>query len=176
MNTGHSTDGKTDSGIVERVVGEQLYDALFEHGNRVAMLLEPDGRVVDANAPALALGAFDRDDDIGEPVWAMPPFAGTASRAVRADDPELGRADRALDRIDTLLEDVQSVAEGYAVEERTRAVACRRTRSGRCSTRASRRPRTAPGSGSRSSRVSSRRTAGRSRRASQRTAAPGSTF
>ena len=85
MNTGHSTDGETDSGIVERVVGEQLYDALFEDGNRVAMLLEPDGRVVDANAPALALGGFDRDDVVGEPVWAAPLFAGTASRPVRAD-------------------------------------------------------------------------------------------
>jgi PAS domain S-box-containing protein len=85
MNTGHSTDGETDGGIVERVVGEQLYDALFEDGNRVAMLLEPDGRVVDANAPALALGGFDRDDVVGEPVWATPLFAGTASRAVRAD-------------------------------------------------------------------------------------------
>ena len=120
MNTDHSTNGETDDGVVEHVVGEQLYDALFEHWNRVVMLLEPDGRVVDANAPALALGAFDRDDDIGEPVWAMPLFAGTASRAVRADVPELGRADRVLDRIDTLLEDVQSVAEGSAVEERTR--------------------------------------------------------
>ena len=157
MNTGHSTNGETDVGVVEHVVGEQLYDALFEHGNRVAMLLEPDERVVDANAPALALGAFDRDDDIGEPVWAMPLFTGTASRAVRADVPGLGRADRVLDRIDTLLEDVhtggcnsftrqsllaaetdpfrldsqfeclrtyshqyQSVAEGSAIEERTR--------------------------------------------------------
>jgi len=85
MNTSHGTEREGEPGVVERVVGAQLYDALFGRGDRVAILLEPDGRVVDANPPALALGDLDRDDVVGATLPETPWFAGAEARAVRAD-------------------------------------------------------------------------------------------
>jgi len=84
MNTSHSTERDGDGGIVERVVGEQLYDTLFARANRVAILLEPDGRVVDANGAALALGDLDREAVVGNDLWETPWFTENR-QTVRAD-------------------------------------------------------------------------------------------
>lgn len=85
MNTSHSTEQEGATSVVERVVGEELYDALFVRSNRVAILLEPDGRVVDINDAALALGEFDRAGVVGGTLWELPLFSGEKAQAVRAD-------------------------------------------------------------------------------------------
>jgi PAS domain S-box-containing protein len=84
MNTSHSTEREDGGNVVRRVVGEQLYSILFARANRVAILLEPDGRVVDANPAALALGDLDREAVVGNDLWETPWFAGS-KQTVRAD-------------------------------------------------------------------------------------------
>jgi len=80
MNT-NSTEREDGEGVVERVVGEELYDALFVRSNRVAILLEPDGRVVDVNDAALALDDFDQAAVVGETLWETVLFSEKSARA-----------------------------------------------------------------------------------------------
>ncbi|PSP25267.1 hypothetical protein BRC61_00295 [Halobacteriales archaeon QH_10_65_19] len=44
------------------MIGKELYDALFVRSNRVAILLEPDGRVVDVTDREQRVAALERQN------------------------------------------------------------------------------------------------------------------
>lgn len=73
--------------VVEGKIQEQLSDALFERGHDFALLLEPEGFVIEANERALEMAGVQRSAVVRKRLWNTPWFthAGAESHQLKED-------------------------------------------------------------------------------------------
>ncbi len=101
---GNDQGGEDPGCTVARDAADERRDAWVtalrstcDHTPHLAGMLDVDGTVLHANAPALALGAVDLDAVVGKPLWEGPWFAHSAEERERARDAVGRAAERAVE-------------------------------------------------------------------------------